>query len=68
MKKQFYFNHASDLKSMQTNTRFLLNKVYKRVYGIFFILFRSWVINKSVKSEYVETSSFLIFANNSISK
>ena len=34
----------------------------------FFILFRSWVINKSVKSECVETRSFLIFANNSRSK
>ena len=32
------------------------------------VLFRSWVINKSVKSECVETSSFLIFGNNSTSK
>ena len=30
----------------------------KRVFGIFFILFRSWVINKNVKGEYVETRSF----------
>ena len=34
----------------------------------FFILFRSWVINKIVKNECIETTSFLIFANNSISK
>ena len=31
----------------------------------FFILFRSCVINKSVKDECVETSSFWIFANSS---
>ena len=30
-------------------TRFLLISVYKRVSGIFFILLRSWVINKNVK-------------------
>ena len=30
-------------------TRFLLTNVYKRVSGIFLILFRSWVINKNVK-------------------
>ena len=34
----------------------------KRVWE-FFILFRSWVINKSVKHDCVETRSFLIFAN-----
>ena len=28
---------------------FLLSNVYKRVFGIFFILYRSWVINKNVK-------------------
>ena len=38
------------------------------MFGIFFILFRSWVINKNVKDEWLETSSFLIFANNSRSK
>ena len=31
----------------------------------FFILFRSWVINKNVKNECVETSVFFIFASNS---
>ena len=34
----------------------------------FFFLFRSWVINKSVKNKCVETRSFLIFANNRRSK
>ena len=34
-------------------TSFLLSNVYKSVHGIFFILFRSWVINQSVKSECV---------------
>ena len=36
--------------------------------GCFLISFRSWVINKSVKNECVETRSFLICANNSRSK
>ena len=36
--------------------------------GFFLILCRSWVINKNVKIECVETRSFLIFANNSRSK
>ena len=31
------------------------------MFGIFFILFRSWVINKNVKNECVETRSFLFF-------
>ena len=50
---------------LKLGTRFLLSNVYKRVSGIFFILFTSGVINKSVKKECVETMSFLIFANNS---
>ena len=49
-------------------THFLLINVYKRVSGIFLILFRSWVINKKVKNECIETRSFLIFASNSRSK
>ena len=36
--------------------------------GFFLILFRSWVTDKSVKHEFAETRSFLIFANNSRSK
>ena len=49
-------------------TPFLLNSVFKRVVGIFLIFFRSWVINKSVKNECVETRSFFIFSNNPRSK
>ena len=41
---------------------FLLNNVYKWVFGIFQVLFRSWVINKDVKNECVETRSSFIFA------
>ena len=41
-------------------THFCLTNVYKRVCGIFQILLRSWVINKSGFCEYVETSYFLI--------
>ena len=36
--------------------------------GFCFVLFRSWVINKNVKNECLETMSFLISANNSRSK
>ena len=39
-------------------TRFLLTNVYKRVFGISFILFISRAINKNVKNECVETRSF----------
>ena len=39
-------------------TRFLLNNAYKRVFGIFFTLFRSWVINKNLKNESVEPGFF----------
>ena len=41
-------------------TRFLLTNVYKRVFGIFFILFRSWVICKN-KKDLVSKHSFFIF-------
>ena len=45
-------------------TRFLLNNVYKNLLGIFFVLFKSWVIKKKweklVFCEYEETRSFLI--------
>ena len=34
---------------LKLSTRFLLTNVYKRVSGIFFMLFRSWFINKNVK-------------------
>ena len=40
-------------------SRFLLNNVYKRMFGIFLILFRSWVINKNLKNECVEPGLFL---------
>ena len=49
-------------------THFLLTNVYKSVSGIFFILFISWVINKNVRNECVETRSFYIFVSNSRSK
>ena len=45
-----------------------VGKQKKIVFGIFFILFRPWVINENVKNGCVETRSFLIFANNSRSK
>ena len=34
---------------LKLRTRFLLTNVYKRVCGIFFISFRSWVICKNLK-------------------
>ena len=48
--------------------RFLLTNVYRRVSGIFFILFRSWVINKNVKRPGFYALVFYIFINNSRSK
>ena len=53
---------------LQFCTRFLLNNVYKRMFEIFLILFRSWVINKNIKSEFIETRSFLIFATQDLNK
>ena len=43
---------------LKLSTSFLLTSIYKRVCGTFFILFRSWVINKNVKNECVETRPF----------
>ena len=40
------------------STQFLLNNGYKNVLEIFFILFRSWVINKNIKNQCVETRTF----------
>ena len=37
---------------------FLLNNVYKSVFGIFSISFRSWVFDENVFCEFVETRSF----------
>ena len=48
--------------------RFLLTNVYKSVSGTFFILFRSWVINKNVKRPDFCALVFYIFINNSRSK
>ena len=42
---------------LKLHTRFLLTNVYKRVVGIFIILFRSWVIWKSYKN-LISTHSF----------
>ena len=41
---------------------------YYDMFGVVFILFKSWAINKNVKNECAETRSFLICANNSRSK
>ena len=45
-------------------TQFLLNNVYKTMFGIFLVMFRSSVINKSIKNECVETRSFLFLQIN----
>ena len=39
-------------------TRFLLTNFYKRMCGIFFILFGSWVICKNLKKDLVSKHSF----------
>ena len=46
-------------------TRSLLTTAYKRVFEIFLILFRSWVISKNQKRTGFYTFVFYIFINNS---
>ena len=60
--------HRVKIFLLKFYTRFLLNNAYKTVFGIFFILLRSWVINENSFSDCVETRLFWIFANNSRSK
>ena len=50
---------------LKLRTRFLLTNVYKMVFGIFLILFRSWVICRNKKRPCFYT---LVFINNSKSK
>ena len=47
---------------------FLLSNVYKGVYGIFFLLFRSWVICKNLKRPGFYKLVIYTFINNSWSK
>ena len=49
-------------------TRSLLTKVYKRVRGVFFILFRTWVICQNEKISGFYTLTETSFINNSRSK
>ena len=53
---------------LKLRTRFLLTNVYKRVCGIFFISFRSWVICKKLKRPGFYTLVFYTFIDNSRSK
>ena len=46
-------------------THFLLSNVYKRVRGIFLILFRSWVTCRNKKRPCFYTLVFYIFISNS---
>ena len=50
---------------LKLHTRFLLTNVYKRVVGIFIILFRSWVIWKSYKNLISTHSFFTLFYSRS---
>ena len=56
------------IKFFKICTRFLLTNVCKRVSGIFFVLLRSWVINKIVKRPGFYALIFYIFIDNSRSK
>ena len=56
------------IKFFKICTRFLLTNVCKKVSGIFFVLFRSWVINKNVKRPGFYALIFYIFIDNSRSK
>ena len=53
---------------LKFRTRFLLTNIYKKLLGIFFILFRSWVVCKNQKDLVSTHSFFYIFNNNSRSK
>ena len=53
---------------LKLRTRFLLTNVFKRVRGIFFISFRSWVRCKNLKRPGFYTLVFYTFINNSRSK
>ena len=53
---------------LKLRTRFLFTSVYKRVCGIFFVSFRSWVICKNFKRPGFYTLVFYTFINNSRSK
>ena len=53
---------------MILRTRFLLTNVYKRVCGVSFISFRSWVICENLKIPGFYTLVFYTFINNSKSK
>ena len=53
---------------LNLHTRFLLTNAYKRGCGIFFILFRSWVICKNLKRPGFYKLVFYTFINNSRSK
>ena len=47
-----------DIFFLKLSTRFLITSVYETVFGIFFILFRSWVICKNQKDL---VSTYLFF-------
>ena len=53
---------------IKLRTRFLLTNVCESVCGIFFILFRSWVICKNKKRPGFYTQVFYIFIKNSRSE
>ena len=60
-------NHRVQYFLLKLRTCFLLTNV-NRVFGIFLILFRSWVICKNKKRPGLYTLVFCIFVNNSITK
>ena len=53
---------------LKLHTRFLLANVYKRVWGIFFIPFISWLLCKNLKRPGFYKLAFKTFINNSRSK
>ena len=66
-----YNFHRAQYLLLKFCTCFVLNIVYKRVFRIFFVLFRSWVVKKKVKnfvSVSMQKPVLFIFANISKSK
>ena len=63
-----YLQEKQMTKFFKIYTRFLVTSVSKGCLRFFFILFRSWVINKNVKRPGFYALVFYIFINNSRSK
>ena len=58
LKHLMSFNYQIIFTFFLKSFSFLLYNFYKRLFGIYIFLNRSWVINKNVKNKFAETRSF----------